>query len=285
MKYIVCFSGGHSSAIIAIEAVRRYGKKNVILLNHGICPRVEDTDIERFRQEVATYLDLPITPCNMDGYEEKDHFDVCVSIGAFQTVPGQQLCTAKLKTEPFMEWLRNNYPVNKGEIREDVVILYGFDPEETHRMERRKSILEKIGYKADFPLAWAHRTIKATEEIGISRPKHYQTFCHANCNGCLKGGKQHWYVTYCLFPEIFEKAKWAEEQIGHSILKPSQGFLKELEPEFEFLKNQGLQPTERIKQQTFWAIARELKNNVQKHESQTSRSTKAMAEQWAGECK
>lgn len=261
MKYIICFSGGHSSAIIAIEAVRRYGKENVILLNHAICPRVEDPDIERFRQEVASYLGLTITSCNMDGYEEKDHFDVCVSIKAFNTMPGQQLCTSKFKTEPFMHWLRDNYPVNQGEIREDIVILYGFDPEETHRMERRRSILSKVGYKADFPLAWEHRTIKATEDIGISRPSHYQTFCHANCKGCLKGGKQHWYVTYCLFPHIFEKAKWAEKQIGYSILKPSQGFLMDLEPEFEALKKAGLPATERIRPQTFWSMARRIKRN------------------------
>lgn len=35
-KAIVCFSGGHSSALVAIEAVRKYGKNNVILLNHNI---------------------------------------------------------------------------------------------------------------------------------------------------------------------------------------------------------------------------------------------------------
>lgn len=27
MKYVVCFSGGHSSAISSIETVRRYGKE------------------------------------------------------------------------------------------------------------------------------------------------------------------------------------------------------------------------------------------------------------------
>ena len=262
MKYIVCFSGGHSSAIIAIEAVRRYGRENVILLNHGICPRVEDPDIERFRQEVSAYLDIPITPCNMPGYKEKDHFDVCVGIGAFQAVPGQQLCTAKLKTEPFVKWMKRMYPAPKGAVRDDVVVLYGFDPEETRRMERRKRILLSMGYKADFPLAWNNRTITATEEIGIKRPNRYKTFCHANCNGCLKGGKQHWYVTYCLFPDVFEKAKLAEEQIGHTILKPSQGFLCDLEPIFERLKRGGLPPTEKIKPQTFWAMARSIEKNT-----------------------
>ena len=61
MKYVVCYSGGHSSAICAVEAVRRYGRENVILLNHDICSRVEDKDIKRFKLEVADYLGIKIT--------------------------------------------------------------------------------------------------------------------------------------------------------------------------------------------------------------------------------
>ena len=46
MKYIVCYSGGHSSALVAIETVRKYGKENVILLNHNISAEVSITDIK-----------------------------------------------------------------------------------------------------------------------------------------------------------------------------------------------------------------------------------------------
>ena len=56
MKYVVCYSGGHSSAIAAIETARRYGAENVILLNHDINPKVEDADIKRFKKEVADYF-------------------------------------------------------------------------------------------------------------------------------------------------------------------------------------------------------------------------------------
>lgn len=260
MKYIVCFSGGHSSAICAIEAVRKYGKQNVILLNHGICQRVEHPDINRFREEIALFCGLPITPCNMEDFQNKDQFDVCVGAKAFHAGnPGNELCTHRLKTKPFMDMLKSNYPVKEGQMRDDITILYGFDADETRRMQRRKMILSKAGYYCDFPLSWKKRTIKNTEEIGIQRPIHYNTFCHANCIGCLKGGKQHWYVTYCLYPEVFEKAKWAECEIGHSILKQEQGFLKDMEPEFEFLKKSGLPATEKIKPQTFWALARKLK--------------------------
>ena len=70
MKHIVCFSGGHSSALAAIETVRKYGRENVILLNHDISPHVEHEDIKRFKQEVADYLHIPITYANMPGWED-----------------------------------------------------------------------------------------------------------------------------------------------------------------------------------------------------------------------
>jgi PP-loop superfamily ATP-utilizing enzyme len=80
MKYIVCFSGGHSSALVAIEAARKYGKENVILVNHDICPRAEDEDIKRFKKEIADYLGIEITYVNMDGWEDKDPLDICKSL-------------------------------------------------------------------------------------------------------------------------------------------------------------------------------------------------------------
>ena len=56
MKYIVCYSGGHSSALAAVKAVRKHGKENVILLNHDISKNVEHEDIKRFKNEVANYF-------------------------------------------------------------------------------------------------------------------------------------------------------------------------------------------------------------------------------------
>ena len=51
MKYVVCYSGGHSSALAAIETVRRYGSENVILLNHDISSKVEHSKIKIFKMQ------------------------------------------------------------------------------------------------------------------------------------------------------------------------------------------------------------------------------------------
>lgn len=249
-KYIVCYSGGHSSALVAVEAVRKFGKDNVILLNHNISPEVEDKDIKRFKEEVADYLGIKITYANMPGWEAKTPLKVCKELGGFKFGTSPVLCTYHLKTLPFQKWLKENYPVKKGEIREDIVILYGFDKNEKARIQRRSSILGQQGYKSDFPLAFWERTINEIEEIGIKRPATYELHRHANCIGCLKSGMQSWYLVYCLYPNLWKEAKETEEEIGYSILKDK--FLEELEPKFSQMKCQGIIPTEKVSPQAFW---------------------------------
>ena len=248
MKYIVCFSGGHSSALAAIETVRKYGNEAVILLNHDISPHVEHEDIKRFKREVADYLGMAITYANMPGWETTPPLVVAVKNKAFKAYNSPAFCTARLKTEPFHRWLAEN-----GE-RGDAVI-YGFDPEETGRISRRTDVMRAIGYQAVFPLADWERTITSTEEIGIERPITYRTYKHANCIGCLKAGRQHWYCVYCLRPDIWEEAKQAEREIGYSIIKGV--YLADLEPKFQEMRDRlKITPTDKTNSARFWANVR-----------------------------
>ncbi len=245
MKHIVCFSGGHSSALAAIETVRKCGKSGVVLLNHDISSHVEHEDIKRFKREVSDYLGIPITYANMPGWETTPPLSVALKNKGFKAYKSPAFCTARLKTEPFHRWLAEH-----GE-RGDAVV-YGFDPEETSRMARRNDIMRAMGYTAVFPLADWDRTIFSTEEIGISPPITYQIYKHANCVGCLKAGRQHWYCVYCLRPDIWEEAKAAEAVIGYSIIKGA--YLKELEPKFQEMRDKlHIVPTDRTSSARFWA--------------------------------
>ncbi|MGR2920761.1 hypothetical protein [Acinetobacter sp. 1125_18A] len=254
MKHIICYSGGHSSAITAIEVVRKFGKENVLLVNHDINSSVELEDVKRFKKEVAEYLDLKIQYVNIQNLSIEsipDQFDVVIKAKAFKVGNGSELCTSRLKTEPFIEFLKNNFPLK------DCIIYYGFDANEKDRIQRRSSILSSMGYRSDFPLAlWDEqcRTISQTIQIGINPPAQYGQFKHANCIGCLKAGRQHWYIVYCQRPDIFNKAKLAEEIIGYSI--DSDFYLDEMEESFFLMKMLGIPQTEHIKHQTFWAMVR-----------------------------
>lgn len=254
MKHVVCYSGGHSSAITAIEVVRRYGKDNAILVNHDC--KLEDADVARFEKQISEYLCMPITYVNFEGFETKDQFDVVVEKGSFINPKGRQaLCTYVMKTLPFENYLNEFFP------EKDCIIYYGFDKSEKNRINRRTTILASQGYKSDYPLAlWNDRTIFETTEIGIERPMLYNKFKHANCIGCLKAGKQHWYIVYLEYPEIFKKAIDTENTIGHSIIK--EGFLEDLAIEFEKMKQSGVVPTEHIPHQKFWKEVRKLTNGT-----------------------
>lgn len=256
IKHIVCYSGGHSSALVAIEVERKFGRENVVLLNHDMHMSVEHADIKRFKQEVSDYLCLPITVASRKNASQ-DQFDVCVEARAFKVSNGSELCTSRLKTEPFNAWLAENAPPGSA------IIYYGFDdtPRERVRMQRRTGILAAKGYATDYPLAlWPDRTIHSTEEIGIARPSTYSTFIHGNCIGCLKAGWQHWYIVYCTRPDIWIKAKWAEDEIGYAIHHDESGavFLEEMEERFEAMKLAGVPATEHIPQQRFWASAKRV---------------------------
>lgn len=159
-----------------------------------------------------------------------------------QSQNGHELCTARLKTEPFHQWLRKNMPEKDG------TIYYGFDANEMHRVQRRSGILGAQGYRSDYPLAFWERTIQSTEEIGVERPLTYDVFKHGNCIGCIKAGWQHWYIVFCTRPDIWLKAKWAEDEIGHAIHYDDGApvYLEEMEPRFEAMRTAGIPATEHI---------------------------------------
>lgn len=288
MLHVVCYSGGIESALAAIEVIRRYGRENVILLNHDISPEAEDPDIKQYKLDIAAYLGLPVTSCNAvaESYQELDQLKgavergkfkgpngeyctyylksepfnramdpllECIKTRAFKVGNGTELCTNRLKTAPFEAWLDRRIP-------DDLTIHYGFTPEEFQRVERRRRILAARGVKTDFPLLWPERTIHNTAEIGIPKPEHYRIWKHGNCIGCLKAGWQHWYCVYVHRRDRWNLAKFAEESIGYAINRRGKipCRLTERESEFETLHLAGLPATEWIPPGKFWSMARKL---------------------------
>lgn len=252
MKHVVCYSGGEASALAGVAVVGRYGTENTILLNHRINPRLEHPDIQRFKEEVAAYLGLPVTYANVGGIEDPnllpDQFDVCMAAKAFKVGTGTELCTNRLKTAPFMAWLLENIP------DKNCTCYYGFERHEVHRITRRHRILGEMGYAACAPLAEWQTPLRSIREIGIEPPCTYAVWKHANCVGCLKAGKQHWYCVYCLRRDVWEKAKVAEAYIGYTIHRGEP--LAVLEPLFERMRLVGIEPTEQKAAGQFWADAK-----------------------------
>lgn len=250
-KFVVCYSGGHSSAICAINAVLRHGKENVILLNHDLSAKVENSDIKRFKNEVAEYLEMDIVYANHDQWETMTPIDACLELGGWKFNKSPTLCTYELKTKPFYDWIEQNDPEHLH------TYLYGFDrdPKEIVRMNKRIAAMGGIGCKTDYPLiTWGDLEIKDTKEIGVEKPNSYDNFKHANCHGCLKAGWQHWYIVYVHRRDLWDEAKAAEEKIGYSIHKDD--YLEDRQELFQQMFEVGVPTTEHIEPNKFWATAK-----------------------------
>ena len=252
-KHIVCFSGGETSALVALEVAERYGTAKLVLLNHNIVTRSEDADIKRFKREIAAYIGVPVTYANMVGWATKDQFDVVVEAGALTSQTGMALCTNRMKTQPFDRWLSANVP------DKNCILYYGFTSDEQRRIRRRAQILGIRGYKTDFPLATWTCTFVSTTDVGIVPPLVYAQFKHANCVGCLKAGAQHWYVVYCTRQDVWVKAIAMEEELGRTILKEQA--LADLECKFEAMRRAGVPATERVTSSKFWSAAKAVVGN------------------------
>lgn len=168
MKHIVCYSGGHSSGIVAIEITRAFGRENVVLLNHDIPSSKEGPDIKRFKKEVADHLGLPITYANFNDLPLEnlpDQFEVCEEAGSFvNPYDRMALCTNRLKTKPFTTYL-NRFHSDK-----QCIIYYGFDDSEPARIQRRYEILAKMGYESDYPLAlWSEEGVQQYNDYEVSQ--------------------------------------------------------------------------------------------------------------------
>ena len=260
MKHIVCYSGGVSSALVGAMVLKKFGKENTVWLNHEV--RAEPKDVERFEKEFAKYHGMEITYANADEkkYPGLTPYSVVKEFQCFQNGPSRVLCTAILKTEPFYEWLKQNY-------LEGDVIYYGFDGSESNRIQRRSSILASSGYKSDYPLAlWSDPlTKKYLDQIGIAPPMQYKVFKHANCRGCIKGKLQHWLCVYVHDRETYDKFAKLEEEIGYTIQKNQS--LNELRSYFDEVVKTGVPITEHLHGNTFWANVKkelELKKSGQK---------------------
>ena len=257
-KHVICYSGGRSSSECALTVAKKYGAENVILLNHDINPNIEQACTKKLKRDVADYLGLEITYANHEKWDTATPISVCMDAKAWKVAQGGKigdvLCTNRLKTAPFENWLKENDPNGEN------IYVYGFDKDEPTRVNRRSQIMGMNGYQTEFPMLWDESEIVKLEDIGIDAGSIYDTFNHSNCIGCLKAGWQHWYIVYCLYPHIWQDGKDGEDFIGYAIHKDKDGavYLEDKEELFEKMKLAGVVPTEKIKQQTFWAQARKL---------------------------
>lgn len=209
MKHIIQFSGGAASSFVAKYIVDKYGRENCILLFNDT--KAECKDSYRFRKQVSEYIGMEIT-------EVSDGRDLWQVIEDNNCLPSDRFpfCTRILKQEPSEKFLKN--------FKEEYILYNGFGVEEWRRIQRSRARAESLGRTVKSPLydlkissEEVKRIIREDWKICLSEA--YKYLSHNNCIPCFKAGKGHFKAVARYYPEEFEKACKAEEEIGYTVFE------------------------------------------------------------------
>lgn len=212
-KVVVGFSGGVSSAWCAGWALRKFDKHDVVFLFHDT--KEEDPDTYRFIREMAAALKHDITE-RSDGRSVTEVFDDEGAIANNRMA----FCSRILKAEQRDRFFRELRSTSPGA---EIVNVLGFSAMEVQRVQRAAGRAISSGYKVRFPMIEEKITKQQAadwcSELGVRPPKMYRWSEHANCVGCVRGGKAYWLAVAKNAPEVFEQRAKLEEDYGHTILK------------------------------------------------------------------
>lgn len=212
-KAVVGFSGGVTSAWCAGWALRNFPREDVVLLFHDT--QEEHPDTYRFLREMAAALDMPITE-RSDGRSVTELFRDEGYLGNGQNT----FCSRILKAEPGTRYV--------AELRAQghrVVKVIGYTATESRRVHRMCGYAERDGFEPRFPLIEEGITKQAcadwVQSMGVCPSAMYLWSEHANCVGCVKGGRAYWLAVAEHAPEVFEQRARMEEEFGHHIIRGS----------------------------------------------------------------
>lgn len=212
MRIIVGFSGGVSSAYCAGWALRTFPRDSVVFLFHDT--KEEDPDTYRFITEMAAALKHPVTE-RSDGRSVVEVFDDENAIANNRMA----FCSRILKAEQRDRYFKELRAAGETEI----VNVLGFSAIEWQRVQRASARGEQAGYVVRFPMVEDKVTKQQAADwcisLGVRPPQMYTWSEHANCVGCVRGGKAYWLAVAKNAPEVFEARAKLEERFGHTILK------------------------------------------------------------------
>jgi hypothetical protein len=211
---IVGFSGGVTSAWCAGWALRNFAKDEVTLLFHDT--KREHADTYRFLHEMAAKLDHSITE-RSDGRGLIELFRDEGYLGNNQ----QTFCSRKLKAEQGMRYVRE---IREADPEARIIKVIGYSANEPKRVTRAVGHAAAEGIELRFPIIEEKVTKQACAdwvqcEMGVKPSAMYLWSEHANCVGCVKGGRAYWLAVYEHHPDIFEEMAALEEEFGHEIIR------------------------------------------------------------------
>lgn len=208
-KIVVGFSGGVTSAWCAGWALRNFPKEEVILLFHDT--KEEDPDTYRFLHEMASKLEHPIT-------ERSDGRSVTQLAYDENMLPNNMVpfCSRILKIEPGEKFIAELLAEGQ-----EVIKVVGFSAMEPDRIQRAVAKSWQMKYEVRFPIKEEGVTKQQCADwcscvMGVQPSAMYLWSDHANCMGCVRGGKAYMVALKENRPAVFEQRKQLEAEFDHT---------------------------------------------------------------------
>jgi hypothetical protein len=211
-RIVVGFSGGVTSAWCAGWALRTFPRNEVILLWHDT--KEEHPDTYRFLREMAAALDMPITE-RSDGRSVTEVFRDEGYLGNNQNA----MCSRILKAEQGSAFIRGlqgqGFAVSK---------VFGYSARERERVARMVGYGLAEDFVPLFPIIQEGVSKQQCADwcisMGVRPSAMYEWADHANCIGCVKGGKEYWLAVAKHHPDVFAQRAALEAEFGdNSILR------------------------------------------------------------------
>jgi len=211
MKHIVMFSGGAASSVVAKMVADKYPNDTILLHTPT---GAEHPDADRFREQVAKFIGLPITI-------EKASKTLWELVESRKDVPNNMFpyCSTELKL------ITKDRFVKRFEKRgEDFTEYLGLGVDEWRRIQKVWVRHQADNRKVEFPLMDAKLTGEdckniIREEWKICLPSPYQYLSHNNCIPCYKGGQSHWFKVWKYYRTEFDRAAKAERTTANNVFK------------------------------------------------------------------
>lgn len=212
-RVVVGFSGGVTSAWCAGWALRNYPREEVVLLFHDT--KEEHPDTYRFIREMSEALGHPVTE-RSDGRSVTQLFRDEGFLGNNLNT----MCSRVLKADQdrkFHQELRASGVT-------EILKVVGYSAKEPLRVQRMVGRCADDGVTPVFPVISEGVTKQQCAdwcqcEMGVRPSAMYAWSDHANCVGCVKGGRAYWLAVAENHPEVFEQRARLEEEFGHPIVR------------------------------------------------------------------
>lgn len=208
---VVGFSGGVTSAWCAGWALRTFPRDEVMLMWHDT--KEEHPDTYRFLNEMAAALGERVCEVS-DGRSVTQVFRDEEFLGNNQNA----MCSRILKREQGDAAIRSLKFFGF-----EPTMVFGFSASEPNRVARAAGRAHAMGITARFPIIEEQVTKQECADwclsMGVKPSAMYCWAEHANCIGCVKGGRAYWLKVLEHHPDVFAQRAAMEEEFGHEIIR------------------------------------------------------------------